>query len=54
MYVGKNGELEIKSSGKTNINHEEHGIVNLPAGIYKKKIEQEFDYEQMESYNTRD
>jgi len=47
------GELVIFPGKKTIIDHEEHGPMPLKEPL-RKKIEQEFDYEKMEAYNTRD
>lgn len=34
--------------------HEEHGTTTIKKGIYKRRIEREFSYEEMESRNVRD
>ena len=49
-----NGSMFLKVSHPIQINHEEHGLQTLEPGIYRKDLEQEFDYEAMEARNTRD
>jgi hypothetical protein len=52
----KDGVLYLKTGDKpVNLTHEEHGTQTLePNKIYRKDIEQEFDYESNEARNTRD
>lgn len=50
----QNGSLYLKVDAPIKINHDEHGVQVLEPGIYRKDLEQEFDYEDMESRNTRD
>lgn len=51
----KTGRMYLKElSDPIKISHEEHGIQTIPAKIIYKDLEQEFDYENMESRNTRD
>ena len=49
-----NGSMFLRVSQPIQINHEEHGLQTLEPGIYRKDLEQEFDYEAMEARNTRD
>ena len=49
------GELYFRvKKGTIKLTHEEHGTQILKPGIYKKNIEQVFDYEKMESEKVRD
>lgn len=51
----KNGRMYLRElSSPIEINHEEHGLKTIPAKIVYKDLEQEFDYEIMESRNTKD
>ena len=36
-------EMFIKVTGKSNLNHEEHGIIDLPVGVYKVINQVEYD-----------
>jgi len=46
--------LYLSVKKPTELRHEEHGTQVLEPGIYRKVIEREFDYEQMEARNTQD
>uniref|UniRef100_A0A6M3ITL2 Uncharacterized protein n=1 Tax=viral metagenome TaxID=1070528 RepID=A0A6M3ITL2_9ZZZZ len=48
------GVLYLKVETPIHINHEEHGLQTLEPGLYRKDLEREFDYEDMEARNTRD
>jgi len=48
------GEIYVRVSNGVKINHEEHGVQILCPGIYKKRIEQVWDYETEESRRTLD
>lgn len=48
------GVLYLKVEQPIQINHEEHGLLTLEPGLYRKDLEQEFNYEDMETRNTRD
>lgn len=49
------GVLYLKTSKKVNLIHQEHGTTTLaPNKIYKRIIEREFNYENMEAQQTRD
>ena len=48
------GVLYLHVKEDVQIDHEEYKLRTLKPGIYKKVIEREFDYEDMESRNTRD
>ena len=49
------GELYFRvKKGTIKLTHEEHGTQIIKKGIYKKNIEQVFDYEKMESEKVRD
>lgn len=49
------GVMYLKVNKPTVIRHEEHGQTELePNKIYKRIIEREFNYEQMEARNTQD
>lgn len=51
----RTGRMYLKeTTAPIEINHEEHGLQTIPAKIVYKDLEQEFDYENMESRNTRD
>lgn len=51
----KDGVLYLKVNGGASINHEEHNVKTLePGKILRKEIENEFDYEDMESRKTQD
>jgi len=52
----KEGTLFVKTGNKkVELTHEEHGKQVLePNRIYRKEIEREFDYENMEARNTQD
>lgn len=49
------GTLYLKTNKKTSLVHSEHGTTTLePNKIYKRVIEREFNYEDMEARNTQD
>ena len=48
------GVLWLKVNTPTKIDHEEHHEQTLAPGIVYKEIENEFDYEEMESRKTLD
>lgn len=50
----ENGTLYLKVSNPIKIDHEEHGVEIIEPGIYRKEIEQVFDYEEMESRRVMD
>lgn len=50
----KDGVLYLKVESPTELDHEEHHVKVLEPGIYRKEIENEFDYEDMEARKTRD
>jgi len=55
IEVFENGsDIYLRVSEKARINHEEHGIQTLHPGIYKKRIERVFDYDEMESRRVID
>jgi len=50
-----NGVLYLKVKKETPIIHQEHGTTILkPKKIYRRIIEREWDYEDMEARNTQD
>jgi hypothetical protein len=51
----ENGVLYLKTNKEVKLVHSEHGTTTLkPNKIYKRIIEREFNYEDMEARNTRD
>ncbi len=50
----KDGVLYLKVNSSVPIEHQEHGIEEIPPGIGYKDVEQTFDYEAMEARNTKD
>jgi len=48
------GVLYLKVEQPVQINHEEHGLQTIEPGLYRKDLEQEFNYEDMEARNTQD
>lgn len=48
------GVMYLKVTEPTELDHEEHGVKILEPGIYRKEIENEFDYESFESRKTVD
>jgi len=56
VEVFQDGEtLYLKTRKKVNLVHQEHGTQTLePNKIYKRIIEREFDYNEMEARNVRD
>lgn len=49
------GVLYLKTNKEVSLIHSEHGTTKLePNKIYRRIIEREFDYEDMEARNTRD
>ena len=50
----KDGSMYLKVNEPIRIDHEEHGARTIEPGIYRKDLEQEFNYEDMEARNTRD
>ncbi len=50
----QDGVLYLKTSKEVSLIHSEHGTTTLePNKIYKRVIEREFNYEDMEARNTR-
>jgi hypothetical protein len=49
-----NGTLYLKVNEPVKLSHEEHGTQVLEVGTYKKVIEREFSYEEMEARKTQD
>ena len=50
----KDGIMYLKVDSPIKIDHEEHGVQIVEPGIYRKEIEREFDYEEMETRNVQD
>ena len=51
----ENGTLYLKTNKEVSLIHQEHGTTKLkPNKIYKRVIEREFNYEDMEARNTQD
>lgn len=50
----KDGVMYLKSDKPITIDHEEHGVEVLQPGIYRKEMEQVFDYEDMEARQVVD
>jgi len=50
----KDGILYLMVEEAARVVHEEHGVEVLPVGIGYREIEQNFDYEAMETRNTQD
>lgn len=51
----ENGTLYLKTNKKVTFIHQEHGTTTLePNKIYKRIIEREFNYENMEARRVRD
>jgi len=50
----QDGVLYLKVSSPVELDHEEHGPMVLEPGIYRKEIENEFDYETLEARKTQD
>lgn len=50
----KDGVIYLKVEAPTELDHEEHGVKVIEPGIYRKEIENEFDYESEESRKTMD
>jgi len=48
------GEIFVRATKPTRINHEEHGIQILQPGIHRKQIERVWDYESEEARRTID
>ena len=53
-YEDKNGVLFLVVDGVTRLVHAEHGTETLPVGTFRRVIEREFDYEEMEERNVED
>ena len=53
-YEDKNGVLFLVVDGATRLVHAEHGTETLPSGTFRRVIEREFDYEEMEERNVED
>ena len=53
-YEDKNGVLFLVVDGATRLVHAEHGTETLPVGTFRRVIEREFDYEEMEERNVED
>lgn len=54
VFEDKSGDIYVRVSKPTRINHEEHGIQILKPGIHKKRVERVFDYESMEARKVID
>lgn len=50
----KDGVMYLSVSKAVELDHEEHGIIVLKPAIYRKEIENEFDYETEEARKTKD
>lgn len=50
----KDGVLYLQVNAPAKVEHQEHGVEEIPIGIGFKDIEQTFDYEAMEARNTQD
>lgn len=50
----KDGVMYLSVSSPVELDHEEHGVKVLEPGIYRKEIENEFDYESFEARKTVD
>jgi len=50
----KDGVVFLKVDSPVELDHEEHGVKVIEPGIYRKEIENEFDYESEESRKTQD
>lgn len=50
----KNGEIYVRVTKPTELDHEEHGRQTVKPGIYKKRIERVFDYNEMEARRVVD
>lgn len=50
----KDGETYVRVNKKTQLDHEEHGKQTVKPGIYKKRIERVFDYNEMEARKVVD
>jgi hypothetical protein len=48
------GEIFVRVSKAARVNHEEHGVQVIEPGIYRKRIEREWDYETQEARKTLD
>jgi hypothetical protein len=54
VFVTKEGDIFVDSPSGTEITHDEHDTINLPAGRYHIGIVQEFDPLEDEIRNVRD
>lgn len=52
--VEKDGDIYVRVTKPTRINHEEHGFQTLAPGVYKKRIEKVWDYETEEARKVID
>ena len=50
----KDGDTYVRVSQQTQLDHEEHGYQTVLPGVYKKRIERVFDYENMEARKVID
>jgi len=50
----KGGVMYLKVDSPIRIDHEEHGVEVIEPGIYRKDLEQVFDYEEMEARKVID
>lgn len=51
----ENGTLYLKTNKEVSLIHQEHGMKTLePNKIYKRIVEREWNYEDMEARNTKD
>lgn len=50
----KNGDIYVRVSKQTELDHEEHGRQVVKPGTYKRRIERVWDYETQEARRTVD
>ena len=50
----KDGVIYLKADEQIRLDHEEHGVQVLEPGIYRKEMERNFDYEEMEARQVID
>ena len=53
-YEDKNGVLFLVVDGATRLVHAEHGTETLPSGTFRRVIEREFNYDEMEARKVED
>ena len=54
LFVDENGNLFLKTSGRTTVKHEEHKPITIEPGNYKIRRVQEYDHFEEEARNVRD